>query len=539
MDLSFSSHRSPVYGSKGMVASSQPLATAAGLEILRTGGNAASAAVAVAAALNVTEPTSTGLGGDVFVLYYSAENKKVYALNGSGRAPLQLSLQKIKGDGLASLPPTHPYTITVPGACAAWVDFNNKFGNKNLNQVFEPAIDLAENGFPVSPITAYFWDLSATRLLSKSLNGSQLLINGHAPTPGQIFKNKGLAKTLRLIAKNGKEEFYQGEISRAIISVITESGGCMESVDLTNHTSTWEEPIFIEYQGKRIWECPPNGQGLAALLALNILKNFDIQNIPILSAERFHLEIEAMRLAFADAWFYIADPATNPAPLDRLLSDEYARQRSSLINVHKTLDHFEHGKPPATSDTVYFCVVDKNGNACSFINSNYMGFGTGIVPSGYGFSLQNRGHNFSLDPNHPNHLTPGKRPYHTIIPAMVTDPRDNNLIGPFGVMGGFMQPQGHMQVAISLFTDNLNPQDSLDLPRFCIEPKMDGQFIAFEDGIEDKTIHKLIEMGHQIRKISGMERAIFGRGQIILRDNDSGVCIAGSDPRADGCAMTL
>jgi len=539
MDLFFSSHRSPVFGSKGMVASSQPLATAAGLDILRSGGNAASAAVAVAAALNVTEPTSTGLGGDVFVLYYSFADKKVFALNGSGRSPSQLSLQKIISNGLLTLPTTHPYTITVPGACSAWVDFNNKFGNKDLGQIFEPAIELAEKGFPVSPITAYFWDLAAKKLLNKSLNGSQLLINGDAPKPGQIFKNKGLAKTLKLIAKNGKEEFYQGEISKAIISVISESGGCLGSVDLRNHTSTWEEPIFIEFQGKRIWECPPNGQGLAALIALNILKNFDIQNFPILSADRFHLEIEAMRLAFADAWFYVADPTTNPAPLNELLSDEYARQRAKLISPNKSIEYIEHGEPPATSDTVYFCVVDKEGNACSFINSNYMGFGTGIVPSGYGFSLQNRGHNFSLDPNHPNHIAPGKRPYHTIIPAMITDPKNNNLIGPFGVMGGFMQPQGHMQVAISLFIDSLNPQDSLDLPRFCIEPKTDGQIIAFEEGIEDNTIHKLEDMGHRIQKVSGMERAIFGRGQIILKDNNSGVYIAGSDPRADGCAMTL
>ncbi len=539
MDFDHLSSRSPVYSRKGMVASSQPLATAAGLDILRSGGNAASAAIAVAAALNVTEPTSTGLGGDVFILYYLAKEKKVFALNGSGRAPSNLSLDLVRRKFPGGMPPLHPFTITVPGACAAWVDFNEKFGNKNLNQIFEPAINLAENGFPVSPITSYFWGRSAKNLLSTTLNGSEFLVNGEAPLPGQIFKNPGLANSLKLIAKYGKEEFYEGKIAQAIVSVITKSGGCMDLNDLAEHTSTWETPIYIDFNGKRIWECPPNGQGLAALIALNILSNFDLNQYPSLSADRLHLEIEAMRLAFSDAWYYIADPKTNPAPLDYLLSSEYANKRSELIKEDKTIEHISHGTPPSTSDTVYFCVTDTEGNACSFINSNYMGFGTGIVPAGFGFSLQNRGHNFSLDPNHPNCLSPQKRPYHTIIPAMVTDPKDNSLIGPFGVMGGFMQPQGHVQVAISLFNDLFDPQKTLDLPRFCIEPDQEKTIIALESGFNEEIFQDLESRGHQIRKVFGMERAIFGRGQIIMKDNNSGVFSGGSDYRADGCVMTL
>lgn len=539
MEFEFTSRRSPVYGMNGMVASSQPLATAAGLKILQSGGNAASAAIAVAAALNVTEPTSTGLGGDAFALFYSADQKRVFALNGSGRAPGNLSLKKLQSEGITRLPFYHPYTITVPGACAAWFDLNSRFGNMSFSEVLQPAIDLAQSGFPVAAITAYFWQLAAQGQLKNALNGGEMLIDGDAPKAGQIFHNKGLARTLRLIADHGKDVFYQGEIADAIVSAVNQAGGCFSKSDLAEHISTWEEPISIDFENKRIWECPPNGQGLAALLALNILKNFDLECLHPLSTQRLHYEIEAMRLAFADAFFHIADSSTNPAPLAFLLSDQYAHERAAQIRTKKRIENVEHGLPPATSDTVYFCVVDQFGNACSFINSNYMGFGTGIVPSGFGFSLQNRGHNFSLEENHPNCLAPRKRPYHTIIPAMVTDAFNGELIGPFGVMGGFMQPQGHMQVAISLFIDGLDPQQALDLPRFCIQPEQTNNFIAIEKGIPERTYKELAEMGHPLQLIEGMQRAVFGRGQIILRDQDSHVLVGGSDPRADGCVMTL
>ncbi len=535
MDFEFKSKRSPVYGTKGMVASSQPLATAAGVEILRQGGNAASAAIAVAAALNVTEPTSTGLGGDVFILYYSQEDAQVHALNGSGRSPFELSLEKLHKEGYQELPPYHPYTITVPGACDAWFTLNERFGNLHIGDILSPAICLAEEGFPVSPLTSYFWQSASKRQLKNALNGDQLLIDGNGPNPGQLFKNEGLARTYQLLAEKGKNEFYKGKIATAIVDVISASGGCLTLRDLECHHSDWVTPISVDFQDSRIWECPPNGQGLAALIGLNILNQLDLASTPEFSPQRYHFQIEAMRLAFSDAWAFICDPEFSSIPLEWLLSEEYARQRSSLINPERANQEVRQGKPPATSDTVYFCVVDHAGNACSFINSNYMGFGTGIVPDGFGFSLQNRGHNFSLEAGHPNQLAPHKRPYHTIIPAMATNPDDNRLIGPFGVMGGFMQPQGHLQVACHLFLDHFDPQTALDLPRFCIMP--DSSEIALEEGIPFKTMSALSDMGHHIKPVSGMNRALFGRGQVILRDEKS-VLSAGSDPRADGCAMT-
>lgn len=538
MKFSFNSNRSSIHSRNGIVASSQPLATAAGIHILGEGGNAVDAALATAAALNVTEPTSTGIGGDVFALYYQAESKKVFALNGSGRAPAALSLTRIKNEGLTELPPLHPYTITIPGACAAWFDLHERFGSLTMDRILSPAITLAEEGFPVAPMTAYFWQRSAQSVLQNALHADELLIHGRGPNPGEIFRNPGLVKTFRLILEQGKAAYYRGEIAEAIVSVVKEAGGCITLSDLDQHHSIWEEPIFINYQDKRIWECPPNGQGLAALLALNVVNQFDLMEFPAGSTERYHLLIEAMRLSFSDAWYFIADPVTHPAPLDWLLSSEYAKERANLINFRRANKSIAHGSPPATSDTVYLAVVDSQGNACSFINSNYMGFGTGIVPEGFGFTLQNRGHNFSLDPNHPNSLAPGKRPYHTIIPALVTDAMTNDLVGPYGVMGGFMQPQGHLQVAVSLFEDKLDPQSALDLPRFCIEPGSQNVQVAMEEGIPLEIMANLASMGHHVRPVTGMGRAIFGRGQVILRNSENGVLSAGSDPRADGCAMT-
>jgi gamma-glutamyltranspeptidase/glutathione hydrolase len=529
--------RSSVFGKNGMVASSQPLATAAGLEILKQGGNAADAAVAVAAALNVTEPTSTGLGGDVFALYYEAKTRKVIALNGSGRAPAGLTLERIQSAGYGNgLPATHPCTVTVPGACAAWCDLSERYGCLPLSHVLQPAIKLAEEGYPVAPITAWFWQRSVDRILKTSLNGQELLLNGHSPSAGEIFRNPGLARTLRAIADDGKATFYHGEIAQAIVDVNQQAGGCLDTTDLTAHTSTWEEPIGVQYRGINIWECPPNGQGLAALLALNILSEFDIASIPPMSAERLHLQIEAMRLAFADTQYYVTDPAFSPAPLTELLSQGYARLRKSMILPHKANPAIEHGYPQNQSGTVYFCVVDEAGNACSFTNSNYKGFGTGIVPKGWGFTLQNRGLGFSLDPKHPNCVKPGKRPYHTIIPAMATR-INGSLYAAFGVMGGFMQPQGHVQVACALLDDGLDTQATLNQPRFCIEPDETGSVVALEEGISTEGIDQLKKWGHTVTQIKGMERGMFGRGQIIRSDPDTGVLEGASDLRADGCAM--
>jgi gamma-glutamyltranspeptidase/glutathione hydrolase len=544
-EMIFSSRRSPVYGSRGMVATSQPLAVAAGLEILSQGGNAADAAIATAAALNVTEPTSTGLGGDCFALYYDASSGQVSALNGSGRAPKNLSIARLRKEGLAdNLPPLHPYTITVPGACAGWCDLLAHHGRLSLSQVLAPAIRLAEQGFPVAPITAYFWGRSVERLRTAP-SGLELTIDGRTPHAGEIFHNPGLARTLRKIAEGGKTAFYQGEIAEAVASAVQQAGGCLSVEDLASHTSSWEQPISTTYRGLRVWECPPNGQGLAALLALNLLEGFDITSATPLSSRRLHLMIEAMRLAFADTRWYAADPAFNPAPLQWLLSKEYAAERRKLIHPHHaTLDQ-TRGTPSSSSDTVFLSVVDADGNACSFINSNYMGFGTCLVPAGWGFTLQNRGLGFSLNPSHPNALEPGKRPYHTIIPGMLTKDNEkpsglpNQLYASFGVMGGFMQPQGHMQVVLGLVDDGLDPQAALDQPRFCIDDGESGGQVALEEGILPKVQSELSEMGHGVYSVGGFARATFGRGQIIQRDTQTGVLCGGSDPRADGCAMSL
>jgi len=532
-----------------MVASSQPLATAAGVEILFGGGNAADAAVATAAALNVTEPTSTGLGGDMFAMFYEAKTGQVTALNGSGRSPAALTLDLLRDTAVVldedSLPPYHPLTITIPGACAGWCDLIERYGTMSLSDVFTPAIHLAETGFPVAPITSHFWQRGAERQLKTSLNGIEMTIDGRGPNPGELFRNPALARTLRTIAEGGKKAYYEGEIAQAIATTIQAAGGCLTQADLAAHVSTWDEPVSTTYGGLRLWECPPNGQGITALLALNLLEGFDLPSDP-LSPDRLHLEIEALRLAFIDTSWYVADPRHHATSEEyktsdvypALVSKEYAAARRKLIDPKKaTLDQ-KRGSPLAGSDTVYFCVVDQWGNACSFINSNYMGFGTGIVPHGWGFTLQNRGHNFNLEPGHPNALAPGKRPYHTIIPALITRQADGSLFGPMGVMGGFMQPQGHLQVFLALAL-GLDPQSALDMPRFCIKDGVSGGEVELEQGIPPQTIAELARRGHPVREVTGWDRAEFGRGQVILRDPHTGILTGGSDPRADGCAMTL
>ena len=543
MSLTFDSRRSPIIARNGMVASSQPLATMAGVRILQQGGNAADAAVATAAALNVTEPTSTGLGGDMFALFYDAKTKNVTALNGSGRAPAALTIDLIKQQNLQSpnhqiSNPYHAYNITVPGACAGWCDLIARHGTMEMRDVLMPAIDLAEKGFPVAPVTSHFWQRGAERQLKDALNGHELTIDGRGPNAGEIFYNPGLARTFRAVVEGGKDAYYKGEIAQAIADVVQKSGGVLTADDLAAHESTWDEPISVTYRGVRVWECPPNGQGLASLIALNVLEEFDLKSMPPLSADRFHLLIEAMRIAFADTSWYVADPKFFHVPTKELLSKEYARERSALIDPKRATMDTQRGAPVASSGTVYFCVVDGARNACSFINSNYMGFGTGIVPQGWGFTLQNRGNNFSLDPNHPNALAPRKRPYHTIIPGMMTRESDGSLYAPFGVMGGFMQPQGHVQVVVGMIDDELDPQDALDRPRFCLSEANPQSAVQLEEGIPEESMDELARMGHKIVLVSGYSRATFGRGQIIRREPD-GTLWGGSDPRADGCAIGI
>ena len=542
-ELRFGSRRSPVFGTHGIVASSQPLASQAGLSILMQGGNAADAAVATAAALNVTEPCSTGIGGDCFSLFYEAASGTVTALNASGRAPMGLSIDLIRRDGSApsgALPPRHAHTVTVPGACSGWFEMIGRHGSMPMTAILGPAIRLAEEGYPVSPIAAYLWAHSAENELRLD-KGHELTIDGRAPRAGEIFRNPGLARTFRAIAEGGPDAFYQGNIGRQIVETVQNAGGVMTVEDLATHMATWDTPISIMYHGVRVWECPPNGQGLAALLALNVLNELPI-HAP-LSADRVHLQVEAMRLAFADAATYIADPRAVAVPISGLLSEAYAAERRALIEPTRAMPRPSHGLPTAGSDTVYFCVVDGAGNACSFINSNYNGFGTGLVPRGCGFSLHNRGRNFSLIAGHLNALAPGKRPYHTIIPGMATR-ADGSLLCPFGVMGGFMQPQGHMQVIVGLVDDDLDPQSALDQPRFCVEDDV----VYVEEGMPST---ELASRGHHVEVVRGYDRAgylgvaiggvrpmktLFGRGQIIIRQPD-GVLCAGSDMRGDGCAM--
>lgn len=526
-----------------MVASSQPLASQAGLSVLMEGGNAADAAVAAAAALNVTEPCSTGLGGDCFALHYDAKTRAVTALNGSGRAPAALTIALLRSQGMEKdgrlRDPYHAHAVTVPGACAAWCDLASRHGSLPMGRILAPAIRMAEEGFPVAPLTAHHWAAGAERQLARTPGGSALTVNGRGPLPGELFRNPGLGRALRAVAEGGAEAFYRGVVGRDIAAAVRRAGGVMEASDLEAHASTWEEPIRVEYRGHGIWECPPNGQGLAALAALSVLRGFDVGALPPEGAERLHLLIEAVRLGFADALRHVADPAFSPAPLEGLLSEPYARSRRALFDPARALREVPASPIPAGADTVYLCAVDGAGNACSLINSNYMGFGTGIVPEGrdgpWGFSLQNRGHNFSLDPSHPNALAPGKRPYHTIIPGMITRP-DGSLWGPFGVMGGFMQPQGHVQVAVALLDDGEDPQEALDRPRFCVEPSLPDSVVRLEEGIGAEAAAGLSSRGHAVSFVSGHGRSLFGRGQVIRREAD-GVLWAGSDPRADGCAM--
>jgi gamma-glutamyltranspeptidase/glutathione hydrolase len=534
MSFDFKSRRSMVVARGGMVAASNPLAAQAGLNILRVGGNAADAAIASAAVLNVTAPDATGVGGDCFALFYDAKTHEVTALNGSGRAPAALKLEDLRARGWTRIPDRNPDAVTVPGAVMGWHDLLARHGTLTLADVLADAIHYAREGYPVSPILGAGWSHPTTEaFLKDSFNTEDYLPNGFAPRVGQVIRLPGLAHTLDIIAQGGPEAFYTGPIADAVVRTLQELGGVMTHEDLKNHHSTWHEPIKIDYRGVTVYECPPNGQGIAALLALNLAEGWELDEMSWHTPERLHLMVEAMRLAFADARRYVADLATDPAPVDAFLSKDYAAQRRTLVSPERAMPPPTYGLPLSGSDTVYLSVVDGDGNACSFINSLYMGFGTGIVAEGTGVILQNRGANFSLDPEHPNALAPGKRPYHTIIPGMAL--KDGQLWASFGVMGGFMQPQGHFQVISAMVDDDLNPQEALDRPRFCLELDDEGiGALALEDGIPIKTMARLAELGHTVRPVTGADRSLFGSGQIIRRNVNTRVLFGGSDPRKDG-----
>ncbi|KIY50583.1 gamma-glutamyltranspeptidase [Fistulina hepatica ATCC 64428] len=558
----FASRRSTVYGTKGVVSSSQPLATAAGLEILNKGGNAADAAVATSAALNVTEPSSCGIGGDAFCLFYDAKIKTVKALNGSGRSPAKLSIEHARSQGItgSKLPVTDLNSVTVPGAAAAWIDTVDKFGSGNvtLADILGPAIRLAEEGVPVSEIHGNAWKRSERLIKNASPSGNEMLLDGRAPRPGQVIALPNLAATFKELIAHGKDGFYKGRIAESIVELIQSKGGVMELEDLASHSTTIVEPIKYTYAGDvTVYECPPNGQGITALIAIGVLEAMQVEKlIPPLSSmehnspEYLHALIEALRLAFADSQWYVTDPEAEHVPVKELLSKEYLTSRAKLFDPLRTNPKVIHGNPVASTDTVYFSVTDQWGNACSFIQSNYTGFGTGAVPKGCGFTLQNRGSGFILDENHPNALKGGKRPYHTIIPALAT--RGDDLFLCYGVMGGFMQPQGHVQVLLNMLR-GFTPQAALDAPRFCISAGLPevttgvgvsdagdvNSEVYFEDGIPIETVKKLRAMGHDAKVVTGFERAMMGRGQIIQKLADKSgrlVFAAGSDPRSDGQA---
>ncbi|MBE0689399.1 MAG: gamma-glutamyltransferase family protein, partial [Anaerolineae bacterium] len=459
MSFAFQSRRSMVVGTRGMVATSNPLATQAGLNVLRMGGNAADAAIASAAVLNVTEPASTGIGGDCFALFYDAKSRRISALNGSGAAPAALTADLLIGQGFNTIPERSVHAITVPGAAAGWEDLLQCHGSMTLKDVLKDAIYYAREGYPVHPVFGDAWSRTQALLLN-SPHTQDYLPGGLAPQVGQVVKLPGLVRTLQQLADGGAEAFYTGETADSIVNTIQALGGVMSHDDLKNHRSLWQDPIQADYRDVTVFECPPNGQGLAALLAMNVASGFDLASLDWDSPERIHLMVESMRLAFADARQYIADPETDPAPVDALLNAEYARERRSMIRYDRAMEPPGYGAPLGGSNTVYLSVVDGQGNACSFINSLYLGWGSGIVARGAGVFLQNRGACFTLEPGHPNCLAPGKRPYHTIIPAMAL--KDGELWASFGVMGGFMQPQGHFQVLSAMVDDLLNPQEALN-----------------------------------------------------------------------------
>jgi gamma-glutamyltranspeptidase / glutathione hydrolase len=521
--------RSIVRAEHGMVASSQPLASQVGLEVLKRGGNAVDAAIAMAAVLNVTEPMMTGVGGDMFALVYWAKTGELKGLNASGRAPRALNLDYFAKKGIKTMPLTGMEPITVPGAFDGWVTLLEKYGTMKLPDLLAPAIEYAEKGFPVMEKAARDWEASADKLRKTPAAASNYLVDGRAPRAGEMFRQKNLARTLRTLARGGRDAFYKGEIGRAIVDYCQKNGGFLSMQDLAEHKSDWVEPIATDYRGYKVYECPPSGQGLTALLTLNILEGFDLASMNTRPDLYYHTLIEATKLAFADRNKYIADPAFAKVPVARLLSKEYAAGRRALISPDRAIEAPEPGVVVNESDTTYFTVIDKDRNAVSFINSLFEEFGSGIVAGDTGIVLHDRGSGFSLDPKHANRLEPGKRPFHTIIPAMVL--KDGKLFMSFGVMGGAIQPQGHIQVLANFIDLGMNLQQAIEAPRFRY---VAGNRVILEDAMTEPIIKSLIDKGHQRASQSG---ASMGGGQAIMIDPVSGTLMGASDPRKDGMAL--
>jgi len=526
----YTSRRSVVASRAGMVATSQPLATQAGLNILMAGGNAVDAAVATAAMLNVVEPMSTGIGGDVFALFYLADSGEVRALNGSGRSAQAATAEVYRQRGYDAVPLHDILAVTVPGAVDAWDSALKTHGTMTLAQVLTPAIHYAEEGFPVSEIIARQWQYRASLLKQNEAARQAYLIDEKRPPHfGEIFIQPNMAHTLRLIAQGGKDAFYRGTIAREIVNSSDARGGLLTLDDFAQHFSTWEEPIRTNYRGYTVYECPPNGQGLSALLALNILAGEDIAGRGIDAPDTKHIMIEALRHAMADSYAFICDPALENVPATQLLSAEYAVRRRAQIDMQQAAKDISAGDVSVGEDTVYLTVVDAQGNAASFINSLYYGFGSGIVAGNTGIALQNRGAGFTLKEGHPNCIAPRKRPFHTIIPCMVL--KDSQLWSSMGVMGGHMQPQGHVQVLSNMIDFGMTPQQALDAPRF--EISADLTKVALEAAMAPEIKAELIRRGHQLAEPGEFG---FGGGQVIIVDPTTKARLGGSDPRKDGCA---
>ena len=524
--------RSVVRAQHGMVASSQPLASQVGLEVLKRGGNAVDAAIAMAAMLNVTEPMMTGIGGDMFALVYWAKTKELKGLNASGRAPRALSIDYFAKNNVKTMPQTGMGSITVPGAFDGWVTLRDKYGTIGLSELLAPAIDYAEHGFPVMEKTAEDWDAEVRKLSRTPAAAANYLIDGRAPRPGEVFRQPNLARTLRTLAQGGRDAFYKGPIAKAVVDYMKANGGFISMEDLAATRADWVEPISTNYHGFEVYEIPPNGQGITALIALNILEGFDLAAMRSEPSQYYHTLIEATKLAFADRNRYIADPSVSKVPVAELLSKEYAAKRRALIDPHKALDSPPAGEVNMGSDTTYFTVVDKEGNAVSFINSLFDAFGSGIVAGDTGIVFQNRGSAFSLDPKHPNALAPGKRPFHTIIPAMVF--KDHQLYLSFGVMGGAIQPQGHVQVLVNLIDLKMSLQEAIDAPRYRF---MTGRGVLMEDELGSLVIDQLMKLGHVRAKPPGVLRSQMGGSQAIMIDPVSKTLMGASDPRKDGMAL--
>ena len=532
------STRSEIIAENGMVATSHPLATQIGIDILKKGGNAVDAAIAANAAIGLMEPTGNGIGGDLFAIIWIENNKKLYGLNASGRSPKNLKLEYFKNNGFSKIPAYGPLPVSVPGCVDGWFEMHEKFGSLNMKQILKPAINYAENGFPVSELVSYYLGISAKNFGKYPNFNETYLINGFSPKKGQIFKNKDLANTLKIISEKGRSGFYEGKIAKIMSDFIIDQGGFLSYDDLKNHKTDWIEPVSTNYRGYDVWELPPNGQGIAALQMLNLLEKFDIKSMGFGSAEYIHHFVEAKKIAFADRAKYYADMDFNDIPVDFLISKEYADKRRDEIKPTRAARSVKAGEIE-NGDTIYLTVADKDGNMVSLIQSNYRGMGSGMVPPGLGFMLQDRGELFSLDEDHYNVYEPEKRPFHTIIPAFIT--KDNKPYISFGLMGGAMQPQGHAQIVINLIDFGMNLQEAGDAPRIRHVSNQqptggemfDGGELSLESGFDYKEIRKLMKFGHKVIFSLGS----FGGYQAIMYDDELGVYFGASESRKDGSAM--